>query len=155
MEDYLQLLLQMLEFAPDVLFPSAALPIAFRAAMASLTLVQADVVFAALDFISSVISHDCLNQSPTTPPPPKFPAYAAAIQPLIAKEGQELVGYLLAGLTGDFPEETASKVVSIFRTMAGNWPTALLSWLPPVVQQLPSGLIPDPVKTQFMNDVTR
>lgn len=155
MEDYLQMLLQMLEFAPDILFPSAAFPVSFKAAMAALTLVQADVVFAGLDFISNVITHDCLLPPAGGPPPPKFPVYAAVIRPMVEKEGPDLVGYLLSGLTGDFPEESTSTVVTIFRTMASQWPSALLSWLPPVLQQLPVGSVPDSAKTQFMTDMTR
>ena len=61
MEDYLQMLLQMIDFTPDVFFPSPALAVAFRAAMAALTLVHSDIVFAALDLIRTILSHECLQ----------------------------------------------------------------------------------------------
>lgn len=154
MEDYLQMLLQMTDYAPDVLFTSPAFPIAFRAAMAALTLVQADIVFAALDFIRSVITHDCLDPSLSSPPP-KFPIYAAAITPVIEQEGPALTGYLLAGVVGDFPEESTSTVIGVFRRLASLWPTRLLSWLPVVLQQLPSASAPDQAKTEFVNDMSR
>ncbi|OBZ78618.1 Uncharacterized protein C11G11.07 [Grifola frondosa] len=96
MEDYLQMMLQMIEFAPDVLFTSPAFAIAFRAAMAALTLIHSDIIFAALDLIRSILTHDCLAPVSNVPPPPKFPLYAAAIRPVIEKEGLELTGYLLS-----------------------------------------------------------
>ena len=92
---------QMFEFAPDLLFPSPAFAIAFRAAMAALTLVQSDIVFAALDFLRDVLTHECLDPPPV--PPPRYPVYAAAIRPVIVEQGLELTGLLLSGTVGDFP----------------------------------------------------
>ncbi|CCL98288.1 uncharacterized protein FIBRA_00282 [Fibroporia radiculosa] len=153
MEDYLQMSLQMLEYTPDVFFPSPAFPVAFRAAIAALTVVHSDIVFAALDFIRNIVTHDCLSPSSTTPPPPKFPVYAAAIRPVVQKEGLELTGYLLSGLVGDFPEESAPIVVTIFRVLAGLWQAELLSWLPAVLQQLPPISATDQLKAQFLADM--
>lgn len=155
MEDYLQMLLQMLEYTPDVFFPSPAFPIAFRAAMAALTVVHSDIIFAALDLVRNILSHECLSPPSSAPPPPKFPLYAAAIRPVVQKEGLELTGYLLSGLVGDFPEESAPIVVTIFRTLVVLWPTEMLAWLPAVLQQLPSTVIPDQSKAHFMADISR
>ncbi|KAI9060580.1 ARM repeat-containing protein [Trametes sanguinea] len=152
LEDYLQMLLQMIDNAPDVFFPSPAFPIGFRVAMAALTLVHSDIVFAALDLLRTIFTHDCLTPA-TQPPPPKFPIYAAAIKPVVEREGQELTSLLLSGLVGDFPEESIPMVVTIFRVMGGLWPTQLHAWLPPVVQQLPSVSVPDQVKSSFLADV--
>ncbi|CDO73497.1 hypothetical protein BN946_scf185013.g132 [Trametes cinnabarina] len=154
LEDYLQMLLQMVNNAPDVLFPSPAFPIAFRVAMAALTLVHSDIVFAALDFLRSLVTHDSLNPT-TEPPPPKFPIYAAAIKPVVERQGQELTGLLLAGLVGDFPAESIPMVVTIFRVLALLWPTQLHAWLPPIIQQLPSTSAPEQVKSSFLADVNR
>lgn len=153
MEDYLHMLLQMIDYAPDVLFPSPAFPIAFRAALASLTVIHTDIIFAALDFIRGIVTHDCLIPSST--PPPTFPIYAGAIRPVVQKEGPELTGYLLSGTVGDFPEESASTVVTIFRQLAALWQQDLLSWLPVILQQLPASAVPDQVKAQFLTDMTR
>ncbi|KAI8980731.1 ARM repeat-containing protein [Trametes punicea] len=152
LEDYLQMMLQMIDYAPDVFFPSPAFPIAFRVAMAALTLVHSDIIFAALDLLRTIFTHDSLTPT-TQPPPPKFPIYAAAIRPVVEREGQELTGYLLSGLVGDFPEESIPMVVTIFRVLGGLWPTQLHTWLPPVVQQLPSTAVPDQVKSSFLADV--
>ena len=154
LEDYLQMLLQMIEFTPDVFFPSPAFAIAFRVAMAALTLVHSDLVFAALDLLRTILTHDCLAPT-TTPPPPKFPIYAAAIKPVVEREGAELTGYLLSGLVGDFPEEAIPMVVTIFRVLGSIWPSQLLAWVPPIVQALPSASVPDAVKTTFITDISR
>lgn len=147
------MVLSLVDHAPDVFFPSPAFPIAFRAAIAGLTLVHADVVFAALDVLRTVVAHDCLDPAPV--PPPEFRIYAAAIKPVIEKEGLELTGYLLSGLTGDFPEDSVSSVITIFRVLAALWSSQLLSWLPVVLQQLPPTSIPDAAKTAFIAEVTQ
>jgi transportin-3 len=153
MEDYLRMLMSLVDYAPDVFFPSPAFPIAFRAAIAGLTLIQADVVFAALDVLKAVVAHECLDPAPV--PPPKFPIYAAAIKPVVEKEGLELTGYLLSGLTGDFPEDSVSSVITIFRVLAALWTSQLLSWLPVVLGQLPTTSVPDAAKTAFISEVTQ
>lgn len=147
------MLTQLVEYAPDVFFASPAFPVAFRAAMAGLSLVQADIVFAALDVIRSILNHDCLEPAPV--PPPKFPIYASAIREVVQKEGLELTGFLLSGLTGDFPEDSISSVITIFRCLASLWSSQLLSWLPVVLQQLPSATVPDQAKGKFLSDITR
>ena len=154
MEDYLRMLQTLVDYAPDVLFQSTAFPVAFRAAMAGLTLIQTDIVFAALDFVRSVLTHDCLNPQ-MDPPPPNFPIYAACIRPVVQEEGLELVGCLLTGLTGDFPQEASSSVVVIMRIIALLWPSQLLAWLPVVLQQLPSATTPDAVKANFLSEVSQ
>lgn len=153
MEDYLHLLKHLVEYCPDVLFTSPAFPIAFRATMAGLTLIQSDVVFTALDFARSVLTHDCLNPTPTSPD--NHSLYAAAIRPVIEKEGGEFTGCLLTGLTGDFPEDSTSSVITILRVIAMLWPSQLLSWLPVILQQLPSATTPDQTKTAFLADITQ
>ncbi|TFK56998.1 ARM repeat-containing protein [Heliocybe sulcata] len=152
MEDYLRLLLQMLEYTPDLFFQSSAFPLAFQVAMAGLTLIHSDIVFASLDLFRMMLTHDCLD--PPVVPPPKFPIYAAAIRAVVEKEGLQLVGYLLSGVVGDFPEDSTSTVVTIFRVITTLWPMQLLTWLPQVLQQLPSSAAPNQVKTQFLADVT-
>ena len=153
MEDYLRMLSQLVEYAPDVIFPSVAFPVAFRAAMAGLTLIQTDIVFTALDFARNVLTDDCLK--PQLNADPKLAMYAAAIRSVMEKEGMEFVGCLLTGVTGDFPEESASSVVTIMRVIAEQWSSQLLSWLPVVLQQLPSATTPDQNKTTFLSDVTQ
>ncbi|KAH9937196.1 ARM repeat-containing protein [Fomitopsis serialis] len=125
--DYLQMLLQMLDYAPDVFFPSPALPVAFQAALAALTVVHTDIIFAALDLIRGI--------------------------PVVQKAGPELTSYLLSGMVGDFPEESASTVVTIFRQLAILWQQELLSWLPMILQQLPATAVPDQAKAQFLTDM--
>lgn len=154
LEDYLQMLLQMVDLGPDIFFQSSAFPIAFRASMAALTLVHSDIIFASLDLFRLILTHDCLNPASSTLPP-KFPIYASAIRAVIEKEGFEFVGCLLTGLVGDFPEDSTSMVVSIFRVLSAVWTTQLLSWLPPILQQLPVTAVPNQSKTDFLDEVTR
>ncbi|KAG6851195.1 hypothetical protein H0H93_015205 [Arthromyces matolae] len=152
LEDYVQMLLKLVDKCPDIFFQSSAFPLAFRATMAALTVVHTDVVFAALDLFRYILTHNCLENNPS--PPPKFPSYATAINGVVQKEGYELVGYLLAGFISDFPEDSTSTVVSIVRAIAFKWGHELLTWLPTILGQLPSTAAPNEAKTRFLNDVT-
>ncbi|KZT05860.1 ARM repeat-containing protein [Laetiporus sulphureus 93-53] len=155
MEDYLQMLLQMFDYTPDILFTSPAFPIALRVAIGALTVVHSDIIFAALEFLRNVLTHECLLPTAVgTVQPPKFPVYAAAIRPAVQREGPQLTGYLLAGVVGDFPEESVPIVVTIFRSLTALSPTELISWLPAVVQQISSSSAPEQSKTQFIADIS-
>lgn len=152
LEDYIQMLLQFVSLAPDILFGSSVFPLAFRAAMTGLTVVHTDIIFAALDFFRVVVTHDCLE--PQAVSPPKFPNYATAINDAVSANGLTLVACILNGLVGDFPEEAMPTIVSIFRMMAYVWPTQLLAWLPQALEQLPPQSGPIQAKTQFLSEVS-
>lgn len=121
--------------------------------MAALTLVHSDIIFKALDLFRIILNHDCLT--PNTPQPPKFPIYASAINGVVESEGFVFIGYLLTGLIGHFPEDSTAVVVSVFRMLSALWTTQLLSWLPTVLEQLPTATTPNQAKAQFLADVTR
>lgn len=121
--------------------------------MAALTLIQSDLVFAALDFFRNMLTHDSLIPSSTHPV--KFTVYSTAIKLVVEKEGFEFVGYLLNGLVGDFPEDSTSTVVSIFRAISVLFSSQLLTWLPPLLQQLPTPSVSNEAKERFMIDVTK
>jgi len=148
------MLLQLVEHAPDIFFQSLAFPNAFRAAMAALTLVHTDIVFASLDLFRLVLTHDCMMPG-TNIPPPKFPEYAAAIRGVFEEQGFKFVGYLLTGLVGDFPEDALSTVVSIFRSISVVWTSQILSWLPSILERLPAPSASNEVKSQFLLDIAR
>jgi len=144
----------MVDYAPDILFESSALPFAFRAAMATLTLIQSDTVFAALDLFRIILNHDCLHPGTTTPPPPKFPIYAIAINKVIEKEGLDFISLILAGIVGDFPEDAGGIVISIIRNLAELWPQPFLQWVTPALQALPTATAPDDAKARFLEDIS-
>ncbi len=118
--------MNMVEFAPDIFFESSAFPAAFRVALAALTLKH---------------------------PPPKFPLYANAIHQAVDKEGFEFASLLMAGLVGDFPEEAASIIVTLFRVLASLWPNQLQQWATVILQGLPVTSAPEEAKVRFMKDL--
>lgn len=145
----------MFDVIPDVLFLSSQFSTSFAASIAGLALVQPEVNLVSLDFIQTIISHDCLNApQPGVVPPPNFVLYAQVIQDTFSRQGMQLLGFLLSGLISAFDEDSCPIVITIFRIIGKNWPTELVTWLPSVVQQLPSS-IPANVREQFVNDVTR
>ena len=154
MEDYLQLLLQVMEWIPDVIFSSPAFPTIFGAAIASLTLIHSDIIFASLDLIRLTVTQDCLHAG-SRPSSPSSRSQAEAIRSVINAQGLELTGYLLTGLVGDFPQDSASAVVTIFRRLSTLWSSELLVRLPPVLDKLPSTAPFVAAKKQFLSDMTR
>ncbi|KAJ6575016.1 armadillo-type protein [Mycena capillaripes] len=155
LEDYLRMLTSMVPSAPDIFFPSSAFPLAFQTSMAAMTLVHTDIIFASLDLFLLILTHDCLNPDHSVPTPPKFPIYTSAIQAVVEKDGFQFLSYLLNGLVGDFPEDSISTVVSIFRAISLIWGSQLLSWLPSILQQLPTSAAPQHAQAQFLSDVSR
>jgi transportin-3 len=153
-EDYTQMLLQFINMAPDILFVSSSFPLAFSCVMSGLTVVHSDIVFASLDFFRSILSHDCMDP-PTASTPPNFPLYAATIRSAMEKEGLQFIACTLNGFTGTFPEDAASTVVTIFRLLVYLFPAQLLTWLPVVLEQLPTTSVPTAAKAQFLQDVTK
>jgi len=153
MEDYVQLLTRILQQCPDILFQSSMFPLAFRAATAALNLVQTDPVLTALELFLSIFTHDCLE--PVDDLPPNFVLYARAIQTAFEASGPDFLGYLLTGLVGNFPSEADPLVVSIFRSITALWPTQVITWLPSILEQIPSATVPNDMKIGFMSDISR
>lgn len=144
--------MQVLHQTPDIYFDPLLFPLAFQANCAALTIVQSDVVCSALDTFQAIFNHQCLD--PSTPNPPNFIAYANTIHNVLESQGANFIGFLLMGLIGDFPPETDSLVISIFRIVATTWPTQMLVWLPDVLQRMPPTTVPVQVKQKFIADVT-
>ncbi|KAJ3779117.1 armadillo-type protein [Lentinula raphanica] len=152
LDDYVQLSMQVLHQAPDIYFDPATFPLAFQATCAALTVVQSDVLCSALDMFQAIFHHQCLD--PSAPNPPNFITYAHTIHNVLDSQGANFIGFLLTGLIGDFPPETDSLVISIFRIVASIWPTQMLAWLPNVLQRMPSMSVPVQVKQKFLADIT-
>lgn len=149
-EDYLHLLQELVDYAPDIFFQSSAFSTAFHSCMTAFTLVHTDVVIAALNLFHTILTHECLEQTTSLP---NFPLYTAAINNALEVDGFDLVGCLLNGVVGDFEDEAFDRTVAIIRVIASYWPSQLVTWLPTVLQGLSATTSADS-KTQFLSDVT-
>ncbi|KAG8932286.1 Nuclear import receptor [Tulasnella sp. 418] len=154
LEDYSHFVLQLLEYSPEVVLLSASFSKTFQANLTSLTLVHPDVIFPALDFVYSVLGHEALNPdaAESKDVPAKFPLFAAAIRKAVAESGFQMVALILTGLVTHFPEDSTSIVSTIFRIVAGLWPTELATWLPTVLEQVPPSSLAPAAKTQFLTE---
>jgi len=155
MEDYIQLLLQLQDRLPDIFFESPSFPTAVRVAIAALSLIHSDVIFAALDLLRAIVTHDCLDSSTTTRPSPKFIVYASAIRSVIQDEGPVLLANLLNGIVNDFPQESTSTVITIIRMLAITFPKELVIWLPQALDQVAMAASFTPAKNQLLTDITK
>lgn len=144
----------MYERRPDIFFESSVFPLAIRIAIVSLSVIHSDVIYASLDLLRGIVTHDALDLSNRTRPP-KFPIYEASIRRVISTEGLQLTANLLNGLVNDFPEESVSTVITIFRMLANLWPQQLLEWLPQVLDKLPMASSFTPAKQKLLEDVTK
>jgi len=154
LEDYIQMLNQLLTMRPDIFFLSSAFQFAFHATLAGLTVVQTDIIYVALDFFRDTLTHDALEPGQEDSQPENYQLFANAIREALRKDGAPLLLYCLSGLTGDFPEEAVGTIISIFRILVWIFPQELLIWLPSVLEQLPVPRVPVTAKTQLLNDVT-
>lgn len=155
LEDYIQTLNQLAILAPDIFFESSSFSYAFRASLGSLQVVYSDVIFKGLELFRNIVGHESLDPPRKGEHPPKFPIYANSIRQTVEKEGFGLLGCLLTGVTGDFPEDSISEVVSIWRSLARDWPTQLITWLPSVLEQMPATLVTAEAKRQLLTDVQK
>ncbi|KZT44557.1 ARM repeat-containing protein [Sistotremastrum suecicum HHB10207 ss-3] len=151
LEDYIRLQQAIMEYCPDIFFLSPAFVIAFTASLTSLGVVYTDIIFASLDTLRDILTHECLSQKSSSPTsPPKFPLYAEQIRAAFSSHGHQLVGALLTGLVGDFPEEAASSVITLLRAIAQTWPTEFTTFLPAVLDSLPLATCPLAARKQFV-----
>jgi len=152
MEDYLHLLHQMLEYAPNILFLSPSYPTVFRATLSALTLYHAEVVMPTLEFIYSVYQHDCLSAKARAAQPPNFPLYASAIKTATASEGFSLLNLLLVGLLSQFPEDATPLVISIIRSLTQLSPQQMLAWMPAALETVSTQSLPAEARATFANE---
>lgn len=152
LEDYIHMLQSLADYAPDIFFQSNAFLSAFRSSLTALSLLQTDIIIAALNLCQLIVMHDCLR--PSEPTPPKYPIYALAINAAVEACGFDLVGHLLGGIAGDYEDECFDRALTLTRAIATVWPSQFVSWLPVVLQRLPSNSISDSSKTQFLSDIT-
>jgi transportin-3 len=153
MEDYVHYLVVMLEFAPDILFASSSFADGFRVALSALTMYHGEIIWPAVEFLTGVLQHDCLNaplsQHPTLP---HFPAYATAIRAVVEAQGFSLIGFLLAGLLNHFDETTSIATTVLFKRLVELWPRQLLAWLTTALEQLSSASVPPASKANLVSE---
>jgi transportin-3 len=155
LDDYVQLLKQLLEHTPDIYFGPSAMVLAVKITIAALTVIQSEVVWGALEHVRYLLGHPCLETAPN--PPPSFPIFASVIDGVIKQDGSELTNNLLFGLIGDtsnFPEDALSTIITTIRSLAALWPLQLVAWLPPILQRLPAS-VPMESRKKFMDEVER
>jgi transportin-3 len=144
----------MLQYTPDLLLLSSAFPITIQVLLACLSLVQPEAIDAGVDFAYTLLGHDALN--PASPsPPPNFPLYATAIRNAVGPHGAQLVSVLLNGLSGSFPEDVTSPVVSVIGELVKIWPSEFPMWITTAVELLPTSSVHPTVKSKLISDVSK
>lgn len=152
LQDYIQMLLQLVDITPKIFFDHNIFPSVFGASLAGLTVVHSDIVFATLDLFRAIVTHECLRAEAAGP---EHTQWATVIRGVVRNQGYQLTGYLLSGMIGEFPEDAIANVVSIFRVMTTMFPEEMLQWLPGVLQELPATSAPGQAKSQFLVDLTK
>lgn len=154
LEDYVRLLYDVSEYAPDVLFLSGALPAAFQATLSTLSLYKPSIVIAALDGLRAMVGHEALQFNPADPSyspaqQQAFPLYASALRQVIAASSSQLVGILVDILVnGD--EDASMGVLTVFRLLSIQFPGELAEGLVSAVDQLPTKVASVEEKADFM-----
>ncbi|CAE6462311.1 unnamed protein product [Rhizoctonia solani] len=153
LEDYTALAMIMLQYTPDLLLLSSAFPITIQVLLACLSLVQPEAIDAGVDFAYALLGHDALNtENPS--PPPNFPLYATAIRNAVGPHGAQLVSVLLNGLSGSYPEDVTSPVVSLIGELVKIWPNEFAMWITTAVELLPTSSVHPTVKATLLSDIS-
>ncbi|EUC67243.1 mRNA transport regulator [Rhizoctonia solani AG-3 Rhs1AP] len=152
LEDYTALAMIMLQYTPDLLFLSSMFPVTIQVLLACLSLVQPEAIDAGVDFAYALLGHEALNTANPSPPP-NFPLYATAIRNAVGPHGAQLVSVLLNGLSGTYPEDVASPVVSVVVELAKAWPNEFAMWITTAVELLPISSVHPTVKSKLLSDV--
>ncbi|KAK4052049.1 Nuclear import receptor [Microbotryomycetes sp. JL201] len=89
LDDFVNLVIAVIEYAPDVLFLSPSLPAAFQAALSTLTLLSPSILLSALDAVRATIGHESLQYDPNDPHlspvyAPMYPQFANQIRSILA-----------------------------------------------------------------------
>jgi transportin-3 len=153
-EDYTFLAMIMLQYTPDLLLLSPALPNTIQVLLACLSLVQPDAIYVGVDFAFNLLGHDAMDQT-TQSPPPNFPLYAAAIQNAVGPHGAQLISVLLNGLTGSYPEDVTSTTVSVIGELVKVWPNESAAWIAAAVELLPTSTVHPTVKATLLADISK
>ncbi|CAE6491649.1 unnamed protein product [Rhizoctonia solani] len=153
LEDYTALAMIMLQYTPDLLLLSSAFPVTIQVLLACLSLVQPEAIDAGVDFAYALLGHDALDAGNPSPPP-NFPLYATAIRNAVAPHGAQLVSVLLNGLSGTYPEDVTSPVVSVTGELAKIWPNEFALWITTAVELLPTSSVHPTVKSTLLSDIS-
>ncbi|TYJ52165.1 hypothetical protein B9479_007237 [Cryptococcus floricola] len=126
MDDYVHLLYAYLSRLPTLIIPNPALPLAFSHTLQALTCPSTIITLVSLDVLTLLTN--LLSPSPSPSPPSSlsssFPSSsyrepaviavtAPVLEPLFAQYGRVLVGMVVKGLVGDFPEDAVEQVEEI------------------------------------------
>jgi len=144
-EDYLQLSQAMLDYSPQSFYASAGFETTILTCLVAMTMIHSDIVFASLDLIRTILSSDVFNDPRGSASPNSM-----RVREILTTLGFQLVGTLLTGLTGNFPEEAISVVTLIFQQTAILWPSEMLNWLPTVLISIPPSSCPQEAKSEFL-----
>ncbi|MBW0475818.1 hypothetical protein O181_015533 [Austropuccinia psidii MF-1] len=155
-EDYIYLLTNMIEKCPEMIISSPCFAPSFPVVLTSLEFFAPGPLSATLNYIREILGHSSLentsmNGVDTPVAPAGFTLLAQAIQSLIIQHGYPLCEILLRRLLTDFPEDTVSSVIALFRLLSDRFPNEISAWLPVVAENLPERAISFNEKQKFLS----
>jgi transportin-3 len=144
MDDYVHTFMAYLTQIPETILNSSALQLALSQTISALTCPAPETTLVCLDTLVLVTSH--LGD----------PRYTPHLQPLLAQFGSVLVGLLVAGVVGGFPEEGVEQVRTVLGALSVCAPAEeVYGWLNGAVGQIPGHVVPTLEKEKFLTDVQR
>ncbi|KAG0141932.1 hypothetical protein CROQUDRAFT_67819 [Cronartium quercuum f. sp. fusiforme G11] len=156
MDDYIHLLLALFGYYPKIIASSPCFSASFPIVLASLELYDPGPLSDTLDYVRELLGHESLGLQRATnginapPAPAGFALLAAPIRSVVGQFGFPLCEVLLRRVLSDLPEDLSSSVFIVFRLLSENFPNELSSWVPSIIEQLPSKLASVNDKAVFM-----
>ncbi|EFP74390.1 uncharacterized protein PGTG_00346 [Puccinia graminis f. sp. tritici CRL 75-36-700-3] len=174
-DDYIHLLSSLMDNQPEILIPSSCFHQSFPLVLTSLEFVDPEPVFTSLNYVRQILGHSSLELqaaassssgaggkpgSTTSKPgssqmavpvaPAGYDVFAQSINQVVSQNGYLLSEVLLRRTLTDFPEDSLSTVIILFRLLADFFPTQLATWVPSVVERLSPKVATIPDREKFL-----
>jgi transportin-3 len=164
-----------MDYQPEILIPSSCFHQSFPLVLTCLEFVDPEPVFTSLNYVRQILGHSSLelqaaassssgaggkpgsttnkpgsNQMAVPVAPAGYDVFAQSINQVVSQNGYLLSEVLLRRTLTDFPEDSLSTVIILFRLLADFFPTQLATWVPSVVERLSPKVATIPDREKFL-----
>ncbi|KAK4704603.1 transportin-3, partial [Phenoliferia sp. Uapishka_3] len=144
LDDYVHLIIDLIEYHPELLLLSPSFPLCFQTLLSTTTLLSPQIVLSSLDALRAIIGHESL-ESPTP-----FPAaFGSSIRTVVEGASPSLARVLMTGVVDGF-EDASTNILTILRMLAVQFPQVLVREMPAAVEQLPVKSVSPAERAEFL-----
>ncbi|KAH9473766.1 hypothetical protein MJO29_000822 [Puccinia striiformis f. sp. tritici] len=173
-DDYIHLLSSLMDNQAEILISSNCFHQSFPIVLTSLEFFDPEPIFTSLNYIRQILGHSSLELQSTSSAPTsgngegksaimtttnkaniqtdqaEYQLFVQSIKQLIVQNGYLLTEVLLRRTLTDFPEDSLSLVIILFRLLSDFFPMELATWVPSVIERLPPKIVSIADREKFL-----